>query len=264
MNERGAILLAGVAHLALLAALSLSWAMTQKTLPSFEEMAPVEVVDIADVPRVVEAPKPSMEAAPQETVEEAAPEPDPEPQPAPPEPEAISDVPPPEAKPIEEPKPPKAEVVKPATKKLDAQQLSSLLDKTMPKAAKKPLDTSKFADTIEKSLPKGAKIDARAAATLQQAIRAQVAPCWNPPIGGDDVRKMTVVLRIQLAKDGRLVATPDVIAQTGVTGGNQAYSRAFAESARRAVARCAPLKLPVDLYDAWRLFELNFDPTQMT
>ena len=101
MSERSAILLAGAAHLALLAALSLSWAMTAKTLPSFEEMAPVEVVQIDDVPKVTEAPKPSMPAAPQETQAAAAPEVTPEPKPAPPPPEppkpeppkAVSDVP---------------------------------------------------------------------------------------------------------------------------------------------------------------------------
>ena len=62
----------------LLAALSLSWAMTAKTLPVIEEMIPVEVVDISDVPAVTEEPKPSIDAAPQETIEAEAPEPEPE------------------------------------------------------------------------------------------------------------------------------------------------------------------------------------------
>ena len=45
---------------------------------------------------------------------------------------------------------------------------------------------------------------------------------------------------------------------------NQAYARAFVETARRAVLRCAPLELPDDLYSYWREFELNFDPRLMT
>lgn len=264
MGERGAILLAGTAHLALLAALSLSWAMTAKTLPTFEEMAPVEVVRIADIPKVTEAPEPSIDAAPQETVEAAAPEPE-EAEPAPPEPEAISDVPPPDAKPLPRPKPaPKVEAVKPAPKKLDTQQLANMLDKDLPKAPRKPLDTSKFADTIEKALPKGARLDARASATLVQAIRAQIAPCWNPPLGGDDVRHMTVLLHIRFARNGSVVGVPEVLAQTSVSAGNAAYSKVFAESAKRAVIRCSPIKLPADLYEAWRDIEFNFDPSQMT
>ncbi len=294
MTEGRAILIAGVAHLALLAGLSLTWAMHQSPLPSFQEAVPVEIVDISDVPRITEPPKPSMAAAPQETVEAAAPEIAPEETAPPPEP--VKPAPTPAPKPAEvspaaeapakvEPKPkpeppkaepkPKTEPAKPkpeaaaaakkkAPEKLDAQELSTLIDKSLPKAKRKPLDTSDLASSIEKALPKGAKLDARATATLEQAIRAQVAPCWNPPIGGEDARKMTVVLSIQLDKTGRVVGTPEVVSQTGVTPGNQAYARAFADSARRAVLRCAPLQLPAEYYDAWKLFELNFDPSLMT
>lgn len=279
MTERNAILLAGAAHIALLAGLSLSWAMASKDMPSFQEMSPVEVIDVSELPTVTELPKPSMAAAPQETVEAAAPEPAPEenaaePEPTPaPEPRTVSDVPPPDAKPKPEPpkpvaaKPkaePKTKAVKTADRKLDAQELANLLDKDLPKAKRKPLDTSSLADSIESALPKGVKLDARATASLASAIRAQVAPCWNPPLGGADVRNMTVLLRIRFAKDGKVIGTPEVMSQTAVTSGNATYARVFAETAKRAVIRCSPLKLPADLYDAWREIEFNFDPSEMT
>lgn len=276
MTEGRALILTGVAHLALLAGLSLTWSMQQSSFPSFSEAVPVEVVDISDVPRITEPPKPSIDAAPQETTEDAAPEISPteavavEPAPAP-EPERLSPVPAIEAKPKPEPKKPepaKADAKPKAVKKADtateAQELSSLIDKALPKAKRRPVDTSDFAKAIEKSLPKGARLDARATATLEQAIRAQVAPCWNPPIGGEDVRSMTVLLRIQLNRGGAVVGAPEVLDQTGVTAGNQAYARAFAESARRAVIRCSPLQLPAEYFDSWKLFELNFDPSKMT
>lgn len=276
MNEGRALILTGVAHLALLAGLSLTWSMQQSSFPSFSEAVPVEIVEISDVPRITEPPKPSIEAAPQEMTEDAAPEISPteaaaaEPAPAP-EPERLSPVPAIEAKPKPEPKkqaPAKEEAkpkaVKKADKATEAQELSSLIDKALPKAKRRPVDTSDFAKTIEKSLPKGARLDARATATLEQAIRAQVAPCWNPPIGGEDVRSMTVLLRIQLNRGGAVIGAPEVLDQTGVTAGNQAYARAFAESARRAVIRCSPLQLPAEYFDSWKLFELNFDPSKMT
>lgn len=278
MTEGRAILLAGAAHLALLAGLSLTWSMQQSSFPSFQEAVPVEVVEVSDLPRITEPPKPSIEAAPQETVEAAAPEIAPEeatPPPAPDKPASkpVAEVPAPEApakvepKPKSEPAKPKPEAAaakKKAAERLDAQELSTLIDKSLPKARRKPLDTSDFAKSIEKALPKGARLDARATATLEQAIRAQIAPCWNPPIGGQDVQKMTVVLSIELDRSGRVIGTPDVVSQTGMTAGNQAYARAFADSARRAVLRCAPLQLPAEYYDAWKLFELNFDPSLMT
>jgi outer membrane biosynthesis protein TonB len=276
VTEGRAILIAGTAHLALLAGLSLTW-MQQSSFPSFSEAVPVEIVEVSDFARITEPPKPSIEAAPQETVEAAAPEIAPEAQAAPPEPEKpapqpVSEVPAPEAPPKAEPKKeqakPKPDAAAAAKKKapqrVDAQELSALIDKSLPKAQRRPVDTSDFAKSIEKALPKGARLDARATATLEQAIRAQIAPCWNPPIGGEDVRKMTAVLRIQLDKTGRVVGTPELVSQTGVTADNQSYARAFAESARRAVLRCAPLELPAEYYDAWKLFELNFDPSLMT
>lgn len=274
MTEGRALILTGAAHLALLAGLSLTWSMQQSSFPSFSEAVPVEIVDISDLPRITEPPKPSMDAAPQELVEAAAPELSPTdaaPEPEQPAPQPLAPVPALDAKPQPEPKKPEAakadakpKAVKKAERPAEAQDLASLIDKALPKAKRKTLDASDVANSIEKSLPKGARLDARATATLEQAIRAQVAPCWNPPIGGEDVRSMTVLLRIQLNKGGAVIGVPEVLDQTGVTPGNQAYARAFAESARRAVIRCAPLKLPAEYFDAWKLFELNFDPSKMT
>ncbi len=256
MTERQALIGAGVAHIMLFAALSLGWEWSQQALPPADEMIAVEFVDIADAPRVTEAPRPSMEAAPQETT---APAPAAA---AAPEPEAIPDAVPPPDKPKEAPK--KAESPPADAKPLDMSKLSNLIDKALPKARTKPLDTSKLATTIEAAAPKVAAIDPRAAATIAQAIRAQVAPCWNPPIGGADVRKMTVLIRADFTRDGRLIGVPSIVSQTGVTAGNADYSRAFAETARRALLRCSPLKLPVKQYDLWKSAEINFDPESMT
>jgi outer membrane biosynthesis protein TonB len=256
-TERNALLLAGAAHLALFGALSLGWQFATAPLPPAEEMVAVEFVDIADAPRVTEPPKPSMEAAPQET---SAPEPEPEAAPAPP----VDAVPEPTPKPEPKPKPkvePKPAV---AAKPLDTSTLSNLINKALPKAKTKPLDTSKLATTIAAAQPKNAAVDPRAAATLAQAIQSQVAPCWNPPIGGQDVRRMTVLIHAEFNRDGSLAAPPTIGAQTGRTAGNADYSRAFAETARRAVLRCSPLKLPADLYDLWKSVDINFDPESMT
>lgn len=262
ITERQALIGAGVAHLLLFGVLSIGWQFARDPMMPADDAVPVEFVEIADAPRVTEAPKPSIEAASQET---AAPEPTPEPE-AEPEPAPPTDaVPPPEPKPERKPKP-RAETpkVKTDAKPLDTTSLADLIDKSLPKAKQKPLDTSKLATTIADAAPKKAAIDPRAAATLAQAIQAQVAPCWNPPIGGRDVRRMTVVIRADYTRDGRVIGNPTVAGQTGATAGNQDYARAFAETARRAVLRCQPLKLPPNLYDLWKSVEINFDPESMT
>jgi outer membrane biosynthesis protein TonB len=259
-SERNALLGAGAAHIALFAALSIGWVWSQSPLPPAEEMIPVEFVDIADAPRVTERPEPSMKAAPQETVEAAAPA-EPEQKAAEPEPKPDA-VPEPEPKP-EPPKKAPPDKAKVADKPLDTAKLSNLIDKALPKAKVKPLDTSDLAKSISAAAPKSAKVDPRAAATLAQAIQSQVAPCWNPPIGGADVKKMTVLIRADFGKDGRVLGVPSVVSQTGVTAGNADYARAFAETAKRAVLRCSPLKLPANMYDLWKSVEINFDPESM-
>ncbi len=259
-GEQKSLLGAGAAHILLFAALSIGWQWSQTPLQPADEMVPVEFVDIADAPRVTEAPKPSIKAAPQETsAQKPAEETPPEPKPAPP----TDAVPLPEVKP-EPPNPAKPEKAKPEAKPLDMSTLTNLIDKALPKAKVKPLDTSSLATQIAAATPKQATIDPRAAATLAQAIQSQVAPCWNPPIGGRDVRKMTVVIRADFGRDGAVIGTPSVVSQTGATSGNADYARAFAETARRAVLRCSPLKLPAKQYDLWKSVEINFDPESMT
>ena len=274
MTERQALAGAGAAHLILFAMLSLGWSMLKQP-PQIEEAVPVDLVDVAPQTQVTERPKPSKAAAPQET---AAPAPSPEPakaEPPTPVPEAV---PLPEPKPVEKPAPPKPETPpkpvekpKPAKPKpakaetkpverLDTSELSSLIDKALPKAERKVRDPDAFAKSITMSIPKSAKLDARATASLVAAIRAQIVPCWNPPIGGAEIKRMTALLSIQLSPDGTVAGRPTVISQTG---GGGALGKAFADTAVRAVLRCAPLKLPADQYEAWKSFELNFDPKDL-
>ncbi len=258
MTEARAVMLAGAAHLALLLGLSLSWAWASRDLPQIVESVPVEIVDISDLPRVTALPKPSMDAAPQETVEDAAPEPAPD-KLAPPPPPVLADIPAPEPKPVPE----SAKAKKVAPKKFEAQELSNLLDKSLPKAKVKPVDVSAFAKSIEKSLPKGAQIDTRATATLAQAIGQQVRPCWNLPMGGKDVASINTVLHIRFAKTGAVVGQPEVVSQSGVTAANLSYAKPMADAAKRAVLRCAPLRLPPEMYDLWQDIEFNFDPSKL-
>ncbi len=260
-RERNAVLIAGAAHLLLFAALSLGW-MQSQTLPAADPSEAIDVIEIAEAPRAP-PPTPAPKAAPQESVTP------PPADPSPPEPKPVTvpdAVPLPDTKPEKKPDKPPRPAAKPKaeTKPLDQSLLQNLIDKALPKARVKPLDTSSLASAIASAAPKAATVDPRAAATLAQAIQAQVAPCWNPPIGGADVKRMTVIIRADFAADGSVIGTPSVVSQTGVTAGNSDYARAFAETARRAVLRCSPLKLPPKLYDLWRSVEINFDPASMT
>ncbi len=260
--ERPWLLAAAAAHLLLIALLSLFWQRTQPMLAAPDDAVAVDLVTIADVPRTPEPPRPSMEAAPREAASAAEPPPQP-PAPAPPEPVRADAVPPPEpARPKPAATPPRA--TPPARPALDTSSLANLIDRSLPQAPRKPLDTSRLAQTLGNDAPRSATVDPRAAATLAQAIRAQVAPCWNPPTGGRDVRRMTVIVTVRYGRDGRVIGLPEAGRPSGATAENADYARAFAETARRAVLRCQPLRLPAELYDLWQAVEINFDPEEMT
>jgi hypothetical protein len=271
MSERQALALAALLHLLLLGLLSLGLARPFAADPE-QDVTPIEFVEVADVAQVTEPPRPSMEAAPREPEPPAAAAEMPEAPPAPmvaPQPPAKATVAPDTAAQdaIAEAvaaAPPQRTPPARAPERAKAGQDAALVDRRKAEAPVKPRETADFAKVIEDALPKSARLSPIQAATLEQAIRAQIAPCWNPPIGGADVAEMTAVLRIRLNRDGTVAAAPEFVSQTGATAGNQAYARAFVETARRAVLRCAPLQLPGDLYAAWREFELNFDPRLMT
>jgi hypothetical protein len=269
VTERGAVGLAALAHLALVAALSVGLARSLPADLAAPDITPVEFVEIGAEATVPRPPVPAVEAAPRDpglpppadTVAPLL-----EPAPALPESPPVADTAAQDAI---------AETVAPAPKaraprrerapdRFDPGAMAALIDQSLPDAATRPRDPAPFAKSMEQAIPKGARVSARQIATLEQAIRAQIAPCWNPPVGGADVAAMTAVLRIRLMRDGTVASPPEFVSQTGATAGNQAYARAFVDSARRAVLRCTPLTLPADLYAQWREFELNFDPRLMT
>ena len=289
LTERQSLIIVGAAHFILLAALSLALRSVTPPAPPAEADA-VEIVSASEA-RTAAAPAPPPPASPQAPVPpqvtpappEPAVEPKPEPKPPVEKPLTIKpDKPKPDKPKPDKPKPEKAKPDRPTVAKsaptlLDAEALSSQLDKALPKSKSKAksLDMAALSKSVDAAVPKAGprtakatattivRGDPRAAAAIAAAIRAQVTPCWNLPVGAAQAGKVTALLHIDINRDGSIAGRPAVVSQTGVTAGNADYARAFAETARRAVLRCAPLKLPADQYDQWKAVEINFDPTSM-
>ncbi|KRB82948.1 hypothetical protein ASE00_13220 [Sphingomonas sp. Root710] len=249
-------------HVALLAILSLNL-MSVRKMPKLSEPMDVMLVDKAgllsaapemskEAPQAAEAP----EVAP--TVEEAPPEVAPtpsQPTPSPPKPA-------PSPKAAEKPAPPapKTSPAKPAP--------------PAPPAKAKPKATSLGTDflkgiPVEKSTgkataPRVAAISPIAMNGLVALIASQVKPCYTIPTGGTDALAIITKVRMRLKKDGSIAVAPEVVGNAGVTGSNQPYMQQMNEAARRALQRCAPYKLPADLYEGgWEDLIFNFRPAQM-
>jgi hypothetical protein len=144
--------------------------------------------------------------------------------------------------------------------RLDTQKLATVIDKSVKDANRKPQDFSKLADRLNKDLPRQAELSALQAATLAQAMQAQVTKCFNMPTGAEGVESMAVTFRIRLTREGTLVGAPELTEQTGQTDVNAAVFRAFTDSTRRAIQRCQPYTLPADYFEFWQDQELIFNP----
>jgi hypothetical protein len=86
-------------------------------------------------------------------------------------------------------------------------------------------------------------------------VRAQAKSCWTIPAGWSEPRQVTVTIRFQLNRDGTLKGSPSVVAFPASELGKTA-----ALNAMRAVADCAPFKLPPEKYAEWSDIQLRFEP----
>lgn len=153
----------------------------------------------------------------------------------------------------------------PPRPRLDAGAIARTLAAKAVSGTQTRLNSATIGSAIGRAAPRGAaSLTVRQRVNLEEMIRAQVTPCWNPPASEERAASVTVLLRIRLDRSGAVIGAPEVVATKGVNANNAAYARSLAGSVRRAVARCSPLRLPPELFDAWSDVELNFDPKDVT
>ena len=148
---------------------------------------------------------------------------------------------------------PKAE---PSKKKADTKKKVALLDRQQTSAG--------GAKRTKKKPGLGAERGNNAAklsASELDALRAQIQSCWNVGAlaGSDDAETLRARVTFRLARNGEIEGRPDVSA----SGGTGRTERTFAGSARRAVIRCAPYRLPADKYETWSDVVVNFSLRDM-
>jgi outer membrane biosynthesis protein TonB len=264
-----------------------------------QQPVPVQLATIADIttppkqeqpnptPTPVEKPKPpEPEPTPPppppqaETPPPAPPPPtppEPEPEPTPPPPEPVPEETMPEPKPAEEqqaeqpeppkivpqqkPKPPQEKPAEQPKPQEDA--LASLL-KNVEKLKEQPEPTQAPPQpTQQPTQPMTQQNLSDAPLTISEidAIRQQLAQCWNIPAGARDAENLAVQIRVNLNPDGS-VARAEILDTARMA--SDTFYRTAAESAYRAVLQCSPLQqLPVKKYNSWKIVTLNFDPREM-
>jgi outer membrane biosynthesis protein TonB len=97
---------------------------------------------------------------------------------------------------------------------------------------------------------------------LESALRSQVINCWLEPANMSNPGRLLVVVRIELAQDGRLSREPALVSPSSRAGADPTLLVAI-DSALRAVRQCAPYTLPAERYETWRQVNFAFDPSKM-
>jgi colicin import membrane protein len=139
-------------------------------------------------------------------------------------------------------------------KDFNADEIAALLDK------RKPSGGGAKRSTEQASLG-GRKTTGgnRLSQNEMDALRQKLGGCWSIPAGVDDAAMLKVSVRFRLDRSGVLEGRPEVISG----GASSGPGRTAAESAVRAVQKCAPFNLPADKYDSWSEVVVNFDPSDM-
>jgi outer membrane biosynthesis protein TonB len=245
-------------HGLVIAGMMLTFTHKLDIIDQSSSVVPVDLVTLAaktnvmpairPIPRAA-APEPPQAQAPAAPQETAQPAPPPEPAPS----ETAVAVPPPPAL-------PKAKV-KHATQKaekksFDVDNVLALLNKVAPSSSRSD------ARTADRST-QGIGSETAMTADLQSMLLSEIKPCWSPPVGAPHPEDLIVDFDVMLNPDGSVARPPQLLAQSSQSAGD-AYFRAAAEAARRAIYTCAPYKLPADRYADWReISDFRFDPRQM-
>ena len=275
--EKAGLGVALVGHVVLLAIMSLNLMIARPKPPLADAMDVMLVDKVAlqssSPEKAVEAPQ-QMEAPDIGKPEEAAPPP-PEPTPAPPQPKPAP-APAPSPKPAPKPEKPKEPAKPTPAKPAPAKPAPAAPSKPAPEApAKGKPKATNLGDDFLKGIPAakspGKGTTARAAVIspiqangLAALIASQVKPCYTVPTGGADAMSIVSQVRLRLKSDGSIAVAPEVVNNAGVTPDNQSYLRQMNEAAVRALQRCAPYKLPPELYEGgWEDIKFNFRPNQM-
>jgi len=273
---RKGIIVSAALHVGVIGAAMITWpnalSQSEEALPT----VPIELVTLADatniqatvreiepprefelpefVPEPVAMPEPVPMAVP-ELAEPLPPEPEPLPEP---EPEVAEAEPEPAPQPPPPPPPPPREKPPEAEEEFDLDSVIALLDRTAP--ASPPPERAQQAEETRRG------IGDRSAMTmnLSDFLRAQMAECWNVPVGAPNPEELIVVINISLTPTGALARPPQPTRETLAAAARNPYVRATMESALRAIQLCAPYSgLPREQYADWRDVEMQFDPAAM-
>lgn len=251
-------------HVAIVAATLFTWTHRLDITDESAPVVPVDLVTIAPKTNIIATARPAPKVQPDVTPVQAPKPPVPQPVTPPQEDTAPPPVDTAPSEPlIKAPPPPPVPKLKPQqqptpdTKKSTADTINALLNNVL--ATPTAPQNAKVANRATKGF--GAQTAMNA--DLQDALRSMIRPCWSPQVGAPNAADLVVDFDISLNPDGSVAQAPQLAGQSASMVASNAYTRAAADAAKRAIMECAPYKLPANQYSTWRAFTFHFDPRQM-
>lgn len=98
-------------------------------------------------------------------------------------------------------------------------------------------------------------------ASVTDKLRNHLAGCWSPPPGaaGAEALNVDIIVRLNAQAEVENVEIEDKARLQ-----RDAFFKAAALAARRAMIECSPLPLPLDQYELWKELALEFNPRFIT
>jgi hypothetical protein len=139
----------------------------------------------------------------------------------------------------------------------DPNNIASLIDKSKIEAA----ETTKKNDKITQDQDRNIE-NAILTLSEEDALKAQLFGCWSIPLGLPLSDDMLVRIKLNLNPDGSIDKMEMLDHVKMNTPGKEKF-RTLADSVRRAVQLCNPLRVPATGYERWKKMILNFDAREM-
>jgi outer membrane biosynthesis protein TonB len=148
--------------------------------------------------------------------------------------------------------------------KMKEQDLLAVLKSVKEEANKESKKNTKEAETAENtSKSQQYNPDLPLSLSEKDAIKSQISKCWLVPAGAKDAQNLIIALHVSYEKDGSLINVTLADASKSRYD-SDAFFRAAADSAMRAVRMCTPLHdLPPEKYETWHDMDMTFDPKEM-
>ena len=140
---------------------------------------------------------------------------------------------------------------------IDLNEIAALIDKKKENLAETKQEADKISQSDDNTMDYS-----KLTLSEEDALKAQIFTCWSVPIGLPFSEDLLVRVKLQLKPDGTIEKLEMLDHVKMNTPGKEKF-RTLADSVRRAIQLCNPLKVPTSGYERWKNMILNFDARDM-